>query len=239
MRMPSQARRTGFTLIELLVVIAVIAILASLLSPAILSAMRQAGRAHCASNLRQWMATLTIYEAQHDFELPPGHTNVGYFQVFYASGTYRISEILIHKYHLSRDVWYCPVDEVWPQGTPAAPDYYWDPKYHSYGSCTSYLYMGGTASGGEVFLAGARRFRRRTMVKSPSETTMMCDMIRFFTDYPHVVSHSEGYTADGLYGLHAYGLEGANVLFVDGHTEWRNWEATQLRITAGSWSWYW
>ena len=239
MHVPSQARRTGFTLIELLVVIAVIAILASLLSPAVMSAMRQAGRAHCASNLRQWAGTLGIYEAQHDLELPLGNPGAGSFHAFYASGSYRISEILIHKYHISRNVWYCPVDEVWTQGTPEAPDYYWDPKYHSIGSVTSYLYMGGNVSGGETFLAGGRRLRRRTMVRSPSQTMMMCDMIRFYTDYPHVASHSEGYTADGLYGLHAYGLEGANVLFVDGHTEWRNWEDTQLQVVAGSWSWYW
>ena len=220
--------------------IAVIAILASLLSPAVMSAMRQAGRAHCSSNLRQWAETLGIYETQYALELPPGHTNTGYFQVFYASGTYRISEILIHQYHISRDVWFCPVDEVWREGIGAvSPDYYWDPKYHGYGSCTSYLYMGGKASGGEVFLAGARRFRRRTMVRSPSQTAMMCDMIRFYTDYPHVVSHSEGYTADGLYGLHAYGLEGANVMYVDGHVQWRKWEDTEIRVTAGSWSWYW
>ena len=222
--------------------IAVIAILASLLSPAVMSAMRQAGRAHCSSNLRQWAETLGIYETQYALELPPGHTNTGYFQVFYANstGTYRISEVLIHKYHISRDVWYCPVDEVWSQGTVAvSPDYYWDPKYHTYGSCTSYLYMGGAPKASEVYLEGAQKFRRRTSVRNPSGTMMMCDMIRFYTDYPHVVSHSQGYTSDGLYGLHAYGLEGANVLFVDGHVSWHNWEDTQIRITAGSWSWYW
>src|SRR5262245_35062602 len=62
--------RAAFTLIELLVVIAIIAILASLLLPAVASAKGVAQKAGCRSNLRQIGLALAMYTAESNNEFP-------------------------------------------------------------------------------------------------------------------------------------------------------------------------
>jgi len=73
----SAERERGFTLIELLVVIAIIAILASLLLPALERARESARRVVCMNDQRNFAITVLFYAEDNDTWLPPNIGGIG------------------------------------------------------------------------------------------------------------------------------------------------------------------
>ena len=104
----------AFTLIELLVVVAVITILASMLMPAIATAMRQAGSARCKSNLDQIGTACMLYANQYGSFFPcygsyAYITDSGGNSVF-RDGARMSPQSLTLDYVKDQELYVCPAD---------------------------------------------------------------------------------------------------------------------------------
>ncbi len=79
-------RKTGFTLIELLVVISIIAILISILLPALAKARELANRAVCMANIRGIIQSMITYSQSNNGTFPTQTSETGWWGTYYSNG---------------------------------------------------------------------------------------------------------------------------------------------------------
>lgn len=113
-------RRTGFTLVELLVVIGIIALLISILMPALSKAREQANSIKCLSNQRNLGQALVMFTQEHGGFLPKAWFNDG--PIFsglnggqlvwpYRAPQFGVDFLLLRYLGNNKEVYRCPSDD--------------------------------------------------------------------------------------------------------------------------------
>lgn len=186
--------KKAFTLVELLVVIAVIALLLSILIPALRLARDQAMRAACSNNIHQHLIALTIFADEHEGRLPRQQGGYWIWDVSYSTANVQLKNLGIDvtKYDLGpgedvpvQPVFYCPANPMHRRYMDAAWSYAINPDAHTGYRVTGFLFLWwgpwsrnpGEPGAIETYEGEPEKyFLRRIDIKQPSKAELVLDV---------------------------------------------------------------
>jgi prepilin-type processing-associated H-X9-DG protein len=202
--------------VELLVVIGIIALLISMLLPALNKARRAANTVACASNLRQFGQIFAMYANQNQGWLPPTYTPVSFTPVWYESimgqmGK-KLSDYVIGAPYQKKapfGIWQCPenADVLFPADASNGPQYnsYMANTWQSLPMAAEYRYLGCKTSwfkwSSELYaLFDGHYYRAECVIEDGAGS------------YPPLVP--------GIRNVGYRHNKGVNMLYADGHVGW-------------------
>jgi prepilin-type N-terminal cleavage/methylation domain-containing protein/prepilin-type processing-associated H-X9-DG protein len=221
-----KATRCGaFTLIELLVVIAIIAILAAMLLPALAKAKEKAKLTQCKSNEHQLSLATLMYTNDNQDKLPDCK-NLGYW--VWDMSAYVITNL---NQNVGReDMFYCPNEYyLYNSGTPNAWQAFTTSSSPPYPYIvTGYIWLFPN-SRADAAIPSYSTVTRTTTPRSGfgvSGTEVITDPTIFLNSLGSGRSYVNIGAAGGtkVRTAHMNGTipSGGNIMFLDGHVEWRN-----------------